>query len=73
MCSQLNVSVQADWKSCQFSCPVFKKQWQESMEIVLLEKSFNLGCATPSNNLKIEAEQNKNDRDNFDQEEISFS
>ena len=69
ICSQLNVSVKAHWKSCQFSCPVFADDWQEYPEIALLEKSFSLGCATPSSNLKVESQNHQNNRDN----EVTFS
>ena len=73
LCSQLNVSVKADWKSCQLAYPVFGDQWQKHSEIVILEKSFRIGCATPSKNLTTEVKNNQNDRDNLDHEEITFS
>ncbi|MGI0480033.1 hypothetical protein ACN4EE_04505 [Geminocystis sp. CENA526] len=55
MCSQLGVLVQAEWKSCNFATPAFETEWQTLPEIVLLEKSFSLGCATPKTNLEVEA------------------
>ena len=69
-CSQLNVLVKAHWKSCQFACPVFNRDWQTIPEIAILEKSFTLGCATPSSNLKIEEKGVKEDNNKYDQEEI---
>lgn len=55
MCSQLGVSVKAEWKSCHLATPAFETQWQTLPEIVLLEKSFSLGCATPQVNLEVES------------------
>ncbi len=48
MCEQLNVSVQGSWKSCSLAVPAFRDSWEVVPEIALLEKSFSLGCATPS-------------------------
>lgn len=47
-CEQLNVSVQGTWKSCSLAVPAFGDSWETVPELVLLEKSFSLGCATPS-------------------------
>jgi hypothetical protein len=55
MCSQLGVSVKAEWKSCHLATPAFDSQWQTIPEIVLLEKSFSLGCATPQVYLEVES------------------
>lgn len=55
MCSLLGVSVKADWKSCSLASLAFQTQWESLPEIVLLEKSFSLGCATPQANLKAES------------------
>lgn len=55
MCSKLGVSVKAEWKSCHLAIPAFDTQWQTLPEIVLLEKSFSLGCATPQVNLEVES------------------
>jgi hypothetical protein len=59
ICSQLNVSVKAHWKSCQFAGPAFKQDWQTLPEIAMLEKSFTLGCASPSTHIKSEHQQIK--------------
>jgi len=48
MCEQLNVSVQGSWKSCSLAVLAFGESWETMPEIVLLEKSFSLGCATPN-------------------------
>jgi hypothetical protein len=55
ICSQLGVPVQAEWKSCHLATPAFNTEWQPLPEIVLLEKSFSLGCATPQTNLEVES------------------
>lgn len=68
-CSQLNVSVQAHWKSCQLGCPIFNQEWQTIPEIAMLEKSFTLGCATPLTN--ITSEQKKQEQ--YNSEEVISS
>lgn len=55
ICSQLGVPVEAEWKSCHLATPAFDTEWQPLPEIVLLEKSFSLGCATPQTNLEVES------------------
>lgn len=55
MCSQLGVSVQADWKSCHLATPAFDTEWKILPEIAMLEKYFSLGCATPQVNLEVES------------------
>lgn len=70
MCSQLNVLVKAHWKACQFSSPAFKPDWQTLPEIAMLEKSFSLGCATPSANLETESQAIKGNQDNSEAGEI---
>lgn len=58
VCSQLGVSVKAHWKSCHFASPAFDHDWQPLPEIALLEKSFSLGCATPSVDFSMESPKN---------------
>lgn len=60
-CSQLGVEVESNWKPCQFASPVFQDNWQPLPEIVLLEKSFSLGCATPQVSLTIETKVSDRD------------
>lgn len=55
MCSQLGVPVKAEWKFCHLATLAFNTEWKTLPEIVLLEKSFSLGCATPQVNLEVES------------------
>ncbi len=73
VCSQLNVLVKAHWKSCQFACSAFNNDWETSPEIAILEKSFTLGCATPSASLETENDVVTNQKDNLDYEEMVSS
>ena len=73
VCSQLNVSVKAHWKSCQFACPVFNKDWQTLPEIAILEKSYTLGCATPSTDINSEHINIDKQKEEYDSEEIISS
>lgn len=41
MCTQLGVTVQANWKSCAFALPPFTTTWEKLQDIVLLETSFS--------------------------------
>lgn len=70
MCSQLNVSVKSHWKSCQFACPVFNRDWQTMPEVAMLEKSFTLGCATPSGKIKVEEITVKDEDNKLNKAEI---
>lgn len=42
MCQQLGVTVQAQWKSCNFAKPIFSVHGENLEGIALLEKSFGL-------------------------------
>ncbi|MBL1209775.1 hypothetical protein [Geminocystis sp. GBBB08] len=55
ICSQLGVLVKAEWESCHLAILAFNNEWQTVPEIAMLEKSFSLGCATPSVNLEMES------------------
>ena len=54
-CEQLNVPVEANWKSCSLALPPFISAWESLDEIMLLENSFNIDSDKASKNSKVEA------------------
>lgn len=71
MCSKLGVFVEAYWKSCHFASPAFAHDWQPLPTIVLLEKSFSLGCATPQVNFTLESNKMRENHVSSSEEIVS--